>query len=83
MSKTYVTYRDGKGDLRSLLQAALADFYRRYGGALPVEVVVPRSQVGAAKAAMVVLDLPRLAVRSTGGCLAGEVWLALPAESDR
>ena len=73
---TYSIYRNGRtGDgLQHSLKVALEDFYRRYR-CLPLEIVVPTTQVDEARAALMALDLARLPVRSGGGCLIPELWL--------
>ena len=56
------------------IKAAVADFYRRHRS-LPVELVVHKTLVEQAQAALGALDLPRPPVRGAGGCLIPEVWL--------
>ncbi len=79
---SYVPYRDGKGrGLEALLREAVADFYRRYRS-LPAEVVVHPTLADEAEEALKALDLARVPVAVTGGCLVWEVWLGLDGTSD-
>jgi len=71
----YEVYRDGHGDVRDRIEEAVADFYRRHN-ALPAEIVVPRSQVDEVATALKALGLS-IPVVTSGGCLAGEVWLGV------
>lgn len=82
MSSSYLVYRNGKTPDGLGLKEALTDFYRRFG-ALPVAVIVHKSQVDQVQAALTDLDLSRLPVRCSGGCLANEVWLAQEARDER
>jgi hypothetical protein len=73
----YLIYQDRKvPDLQTRLKQALADFYHRFN-TLPAEVVIHKSLVDQAGAALTALDLPRLPLRGSGGCLVGEVWLGI------
>jgi len=68
----YEVYRDGHGDVRDRIKTAVREFYRRHN-ALPVEIVVHKTLVEQAQAA---LD-SNLPVRGSGGCLKPEVWLGV------
>jgi len=73
----YDIHRNGqekRHDLQAALRQAMTDFYRRHN-TLPVEVVVHKTLVEQAQAALRALDLPKLPVRGSGGCLVPEVWL--------
>ncbi|HEY77364.1 MAG TPA: hypothetical protein G4O00_14500 [Thermoflexia bacterium] len=79
----YEVHPDGKGDssLAALLRRALADFHRRHGR-LPTEIVVHPSVVERAREMLSELDLRRVHVAVSGGCLVWEVWLGMGGESD-
>ena len=82
-ARSHEIHRNGKGnDLQTFLREAIRNFYRRRNRALPVEVVAPRSQVDAVRAALKALDLAGIPLSTTGGCLVGEVWLGLPDGKD-
>ncbi len=78
----YEIYRDGAGKLKDHLQASIQAFYGCHGR-LPVAVIVGKDanrkdeaeQTLEEKAQDVLesLGLPDLAVKTTGGCLAGEI----------
>lgn len=52
------------------LNRALADYRQRYGGSDPRAIIVhPRAQVAAPEG---------ITIECNGGCLVGEVWLAVP-----
>ena len=73
---TFITYRDGDGELAQRIQAAITHFYQRRGK-LPAAIIVPKSKVADALTALDALGLD-LPVRDNGGTLATEVWLQLP-----
>jgi hypothetical protein len=86
----YEIYRDGASKLRNHLQASIQAFYGRHGR-LPVSVIVSKSKTSQkdegeqtleekAKVALENLELPDLPVKTTGGCLAGEIWLEVGEE---
>jgi len=70
----YEVHRDGHGDVRDRIEAAVVDFYRRRRS-LPAVVVVHPSEADAAEAALKALDLKKVRVEPSGGCLVPEVWL--------
>lgn len=72
---TFITYRNGDNDLLGRLKAAVASFYQTQGG-LPAGIVTHKSELEAATAAAVSLDLA-LPVTGSGGALVGEVWLTV------
>lgn len=69
----YKVYRLG-GDVAQALDKALAAHRERYGD--PAAVTVHPSEVAAARLALDAQGLG-LDVAGSGGCLVGEVWLAL------
>jgi len=75
-TNTFITYRNGAGDLEQRLRAAVAHFYQERGE-LPAAVTVHKTELDGARVAMQSLDLA-LPVAGSGGCLVGECWLALP-----
>mgnify|MGYP006303962415 FL=1 len=78
-NRTYEICHNRADDLRDDLQRGLRAFYARHE-CLPAAVVVSPGTVDEARRALQSLDLPDLAVEVTGGCLAGEVWLATAEE---
>jgi len=74
----YATYR--VGDVGEDLQRALDAHRERFGGD-PAGVVVNKALIGKARLALEDLGLG-LPVATTGGCLLGEVWLAVAGDGD-
>jgi hypothetical protein len=77
----YITYRNGIGDLTALLRLALAS-YREQHGSLPAGVVVHKTAICEAQQALKSLALSTLPAIGCGGCLVGEVWLAVDGSGD-
>lgn len=77
MTTTFIIYRNnGSGELRQRIKQAVTDFYSEWAK-LPTAMIVHKSEVADAQAALQALDLA-LEMRGSGGCLIGEVWLKLP-----
>lgn len=76
MQRTFLTYRNGNGDLGERIEAAVAHFYQAHGE-LPATLTVHTTEVNAATTALQVLKLT-VPVTGSGGVLVGEVWLQLP-----
>jgi len=72
----FLTYRNGNGPIESRIKAAVSHFYQA-NGQLPAGLVVHKSEVDGAQAAVLALGLA-LEVGGSGGCLVGEVWLQEP-----
>lgn len=70
---TFIIYRDGGSELRQRIKQAVTDFYSEWAK-LPTTMIVHKSEVADAQAALQALDLT-LEMRGCGGCLIGEVWL--------
>lgn len=71
---TFLTYRNGNAAIEKRIKAAVAAFYERRGK-LPTTLVVHKSELGDARAAVQTLGLG-LDVQGSGGCLVPEVWLS-------
>jgi hypothetical protein len=79
----YIVYRNNADDdLTALLCMALADYQERHGHP-PAGVVAPKTLVRRARQALKDLALNTLPVAGSGGCLVGEVWLAVDGENNR
>ncbi len=65
--------------LADLLREGITSFYRDHRR-LPAEIVVNRTAVAAATAALQALEL-HIPVRGCAGCLLGEVWLKVNEEA--
>jgi hypothetical protein len=75
---TFITCRNGKGQMQQRLKAAVALFYARRGK-LPDLIGVHADELDEAQAAAQALDLPDV-VCQWGGVLLGEVW---PGEREK
>jgi hypothetical protein len=74
---TYDIFRNRADDLRDHLRRSIRTYYGRHG-CLPATVVVSPKTVEEMEEAVGSLDLLELAIETTGGCLAGELWLGRP-----
>lgn len=73
----YLIYRDSASTgVRDLVGLALADYQKRHAGA-PAGLVVPKGLIGEARDVVRALAIAGLPVSGCGGCLVGEVWLAV------
>lgn len=75
---TFKSYRNGTSKLEVRIKEAVSHFFKDRGE-LPAAVVVHRTEMDDAQAAVKTLDLS-LEVRGSGGCLVPEIWLQLPKE---
>jgi hypothetical protein len=79
---TYDIFRNRADDLRDHLRRSIRAYHGRHG-CLPATVVVSPKTVEEMHEALGSLDLPELAIETTGGCLAGELWLGRsPVEAE-
>jgi hypothetical protein len=69
------------GDVDLPLRRALDAHQGRYGEN-PAGVVVNSALIGKAREALARLGRPRLEVRTSGGCLAWEVWLEISTDTE-
>jgi hypothetical protein len=74
-------FRPRHSDLSDQLKDAIRSFHGDKGR-LPEQVVVAPSILERAKETMNQLELATIPVASTGGCLAGEVWLGYQQEAE-
>ncbi|MBN1811793.1 MAG: hypothetical protein JXA14_08150 [Anaerolineae bacterium] len=72
----YLVYRNGGEDLAALLGLALADHQGRTTHPL-AGIVVHKTAIDRACAALKALGVGDLPVTGGGGCLVGEVWLVV------
>lgn len=79
---TYLTYRNGGGDLESRVKAALTNFWQTRHER-PAAVVFHKAEAQESRALIKRLSPGSdVAVRSCGGCLVGEVWLEIGREGE-
>jgi hypothetical protein len=79
---TFLTYRNGGGDLESRIKGALASFWQTRHER-PAAVVVHKTKAQEGQELLKRLAPGSdVAVRGCGGCLVGEVWLEIAREGE-